>query len=103
MEAHRHFIDGTWVRTPERLPVINPFKATGSIARGQEAEIDAGVRAAQQALMALVSSRPWLAVASSFDYRDLLRRDAEQLTKLESEDVGKPLSLALHDVLLCTR
>jgi hypothetical protein len=52
MEAHHHFNDGTWVRTPERLPVINPSdgQVIGSIARGQEAEIDAGIRAAQQAL-----------------------------------------------------
>jgi aldehyde dehydrogenase (NAD+) len=34
---------------------------------------------------------------------ELIRRDAEKLAQTESEDVGKPLTLARNDVTVCAR
>lgn len=106
MTAQKNFIGGEWIASPQSLPVVNPSdgQTIGQIARGGAAEIDAAVKAAQSAmngewgrLDALSRGRLLLRLA------ELIRRDAERLARMESEDVGKPLTLARGDVTVCAR
>ncbi|TGE02268.1 aldehyde dehydrogenase family protein [Methylobacterium nonmethylotrophicum] len=106
MNAHQHFIGGTWTGGETTLPVINPShgQEMARIARGGAAEIDAAVKAGHAAmegewgrLDAASRGRLMLKLA------DLIRRDAEILAKMESEDVGKPMSLARNDAQVCAR
>ncbi|MCK1668932.1 aldehyde dehydrogenase family protein [Bradyrhizobium sp. 153] len=106
MDVHQHYIAGRWVASAKTLDVINPSDGTkiAEIARGGASEIDAAVAAAQAArkgplgkLDAVSRGRLLLKLA------ELIRRDAEKLAKLESEDVGKPMTVALGDVAVCAR
>ncbi|AWB19870.1 aldehyde dehydrogenase [Methylobacterium currus] len=106
MNAHQHFIGGAWTGSEATLPVINPShgQEMARIARGGAAEIDAAVKAGQAAmdgewgrLDAASRGRLLLKLA------ELIRRDAEILAQMESEDVGKPITLARNDAQVCAR
>ncbi|GJD66159.1 aldehyde dehydrogenase family protein [Methylobacterium frigidaeris] len=106
MNAHQHFIGGAWTGSEATLPVINPShgQEMARIARGGAAEIDAAVKAGHAAmdgewgrLDAASRGRLMLKLA------ELIRRDAEILAQMESEDVGKPLTLARNDAQVCAR
>lgn len=106
MNVHRHFIGGDWIGGVATLPVVNPSdgQVMAEIARGGAPEIDRAVAAAEAALagewgrLDAVSRGRLLTKLS-----ELIRRDAEALARLESEDVGKPLTLARGDVQVCAR
>ena len=106
MNAHGHFIGGAWLAAGATLPVINPSdgQPMAEIARGGAAEIDRAVVAAEAAM-----ASEWGALDAAARGRlllrlsDLIRRDAEKLARMESEDVGKPLSLARNDATVCAR
>ena len=106
MDAHRHFIGGGWIDGGATIPVINPSdgQVMAAIARGGAAEIDRAVAAGEAAMAGGwgrldAVSRGRLLLRLS----ELIRRDAEALARLESEDVGKPLTLARGDVQVCAR
>jgi aldehyde dehydrogenase (NAD+) len=103
---HQHYIGGAWFGAARSLPVINPSdgQVITHIARGTAADVDAAVKAAQAAL-----EGEWGRLTATARGRllcrlaELIRRDAENLTQMESEDVGKPLTLARSDVAVCAR
>jgi aldehyde dehydrogenase (NAD+) len=106
MTAPHHFIGGAWIAGTTELPVINPSdgQTVGNIARGGANEIDMAVKAAQAALdgewgrLDAVSRGRLLS-----RFAELIRRDSEMLARMESEDVGKPMTLARNDVAVCVR
>ena len=106
MKAHRHYIGGVWVDAAASLDVINPSdgERLATIARGTAADVDAAVNAARSAL-----AGTWGEMDATGRGRLLMRlsqlilRDQARLAQLESEDVGKPLSLAMSDVVACAR
>ncbi|MEE9336109.1 MAG: aldehyde dehydrogenase family protein [Granulosicoccaceae bacterium] len=102
------FINGCWVApaSGEQLNLSNP--STGAalcqIARGSDADIDAAVNAAQNALdgewgkaTALQRGR-WLATLGK-----LVQGRVEDLAVLEAQDVGKPLTQARADAVALAR
>lgn len=106
MDVHQNYIGGRWIASANTLPVVNPSDGAkmAEIARGGAAEIDAAVAAAQTAKAgawgstdALTRGRLMLKLA------ELIRRDCGKLAKTESEDVGKPLTLARNDAKVCAR
>ena len=105
-DMHGLFIGGAWREAADTLPAVDPSDGStiARIARGQAADIDAAVRAAQAALdgewgrlAAADRGRLMLRLAA------LIRRDAEALGRLESTDVGKPLRQGRADALACAR
>lgn len=106
MDVHQNYIAGRWVASSATLPVLNPSDGSkmAEIARGGAAEIDAAVAAGHAAragawgrMDALTRGRLMLKLA------ELIRRDAEKLAQMESEDVGKPITVARADALVCAR
>lgn len=106
MNAHQNFIGGAWAPATGTIEVLNPADGSviGHIARGGEAEVDQAVLAAEAAM-----DGEWGALDAASRGRllmklsQLIARDVERLAKLESDDVGKPLSLALNDARVCAR
>jgi len=106
MQTHQNYIGGRWVASADNLPIINPSdgREIGRIARGTADDVDAAVSAAQAA-----REGAWGALTAVERGRLLLRlsalilRDTEALARLESTDVGKPLSQARTDVIVCAR
>ncbi len=106
MESQQQFIGGEWRTASEGIPVINPSDGTvmARIARGTAADVDDAVRAAQAARAGEWGSLDATARGRLLcRFADLIRRDAEAIARIESEDVGKPLTLARNDVAVCAR
>ena len=101
-------IGGRWAppASGETLPVEDPStgEAMGAIARGGAADVDAAVDAAGAAL-----ASEWGALTATERGRVLSRigrfvaEEAERLARLESRDVGKPLSQARADARALAR
>ncbi|MDE0968644.1 MAG: aldehyde dehydrogenase family protein [Octadecabacter sp.] len=103
--AH-HLIGGTWTPANATIPVSDP--STGSplttIGRGTQADIDAAVTAAKNAL-----DGAWGAMTALDRGRILTRigkavlTHVDALSELESRDVGKPLTQAHADAVALAR
>lgn len=103
-----HFIGGEWITPSDKqtIPVINPSSGEtfGQLARGNKKDIDQAVNAAQSAL-----DGEWGKLSAS--ERGLLMKklaakileSADELTKLEVADVGKPVKQAKADAIACSR
>jgi aldehyde dehydrogenase (NAD+) len=103
-----HFIDNRSVRGAlgQTLPVIDP--ATGetydSLERGNAADIDAAVQAAQRCLHG-----PWARLSAAERGRLLMKlsakvaEHAEELAAIEQRDCGKPVKQARADALALVR
>ncbi|MBV1866124.1 MAG: aldehyde dehydrogenase family protein, partial [Rhodobacteraceae bacterium] len=102
------FINGQWVAPIEgrQLPLINPSDGTEicTIARGDAADIDAGVQAAANAM-----AGEWGRTSALERGRILIRigqlvlEHVAQLAEIEAADVGKPLTQARNDAIALAR
>jgi acyl-CoA reductase-like NAD-dependent aldehyde dehydrogenase len=100
---HRHFIDGAWRSSVSgrSFETVDPSteEVLGSVSRGDAADIDLAVRAADRAQREI-----WRRVAASergrllFRIADMLEQEAERFALLETLDVGKPVKESLGDV-----
>ena len=108
IDPSKCFIAGSWVGalSCETLPLINPSDGSTlcDIARGQSADIDAAVRAADAALAgawgkATAAERGRMLTGIGRAVLD----HVDELAQLEAMDVGKPLSQARADVLALAR
>lgn len=99
-------IGGRWLRSNATLPIENPSDGSvmGQIARGTAEHIDAAVTAAQTA-----RDGDWGRATATERGRILSRMATmvlartEELARLESLDVGKPLKQARADVIALAR
>ena len=102
------FIAGRWRRAANgaTLPIENPStgETIGNIARGTAADVDAAVTAARAA-----NTGAWGRATATERGRllarlgDLVKDNAEELARLEVQDVGKPLRQARTDALALAR
>ena len=102
------FIGGAWRAAAggQTLPLLNPSDGSGlcAIARGDAADIDAAVAAAQAAL-----AGDWGGLTAAERGRLLLKMSAlvlaqaDELARLEALDVGKPLKQGRADVVALAR
>ncbi|MFC5665239.1 aldehyde dehydrogenase family protein [Kitasatospora misakiensis] len=99
IEPGRLFIGGRWRESSSgsRTEVIDPStgRVATTVAEAGATDVDAAVRAAREAF----EQGPWVAMSGRERGRvlhriaQLIRENAEELTALESLDVGKPVSL----------
>jgi aldehyde dehydrogenase (NAD+) len=102
------FIGGRWVepQSGRRLPIEDPSRGItiGEIARGEAADIDAAVEAAERAL-----GGEWGRLTATERGRllmrlaDLVRDRVEELARIEAIDVGKPIKQGRADALALAR
>ncbi len=101
-------IDGKWVASVsgQTIDVINPCdgKSFTQIDRGNVADIDLAVAAAQRAL-----DGAWGKMTATERGRILMRfgelivKNAEEVAQIEARDTGKPLSVARADIVAVAR
>lgn len=104
-QAH-HLIGGAWIRGKATIQVTNPSDGTPltTIARGDAADIDAAIAAAQTA-----RDGDWGRMTASERGRILTKigqavlKHTETLAKIEAMDVGKPLTQARADAVALAR
>ncbi|MFC1416101.1 aldehyde dehydrogenase family protein [Streptacidiphilus cavernicola] len=92
------FVGGRWTGAAHGgvYPTVNPADGTviAEVADGSAADIDAAVRAARRAF----DEGPWPRMSGHERSRillavaDLIERDAEELARLDTADMGKPIS-----------
>jgi aldehyde dehydrogenase (NAD+) len=107
-DSEKCFIDGRWVepQSGRRLPLEDPSRGVeiGEIARGQGADIDAAVEAAERAL-----GGEWGKLTATERGRLLMKlaglvnERVDELARIEALDVGKPLKQGRADALAMAR
>jgi 1-pyrroline dehydrogenase len=102
IKRHEMFIGGEWVQSSaeEALPVVNP--ATGEtiaeIPKGTEEDVDRAVAAARKAFDEVwFDSTPGERQAMLLKLADAIDEHAEEIGRIESENVGKPFSSVMRD------
>ena len=104
-DALQNFIDGKWVdaQDGERFDVFNPATgaAIATAPHSKPADIDAAVAAARRTFD---EGTWWPGTAARrrgrilLNAADIVRREQERLSRLESLDVGKPIAEAREDI-----
>ncbi|MDR6858793.1 aldehyde dehydrogenase family protein [Variovorax guangxiensis] len=97
----RHFIDGKWIASlkEERIETFNPATGTvlATLSRGRAEDVDRAVRAARSAF-----EGPWRSFTPGarqqiiMRFAELFEKNFEELTLLESLDMGAPLQKRLR-------
>jgi 1-pyrroline dehydrogenase len=101
VQQHKNFIGGEWVGSDGgTMEVLNP--ATGEVIaevqRSTEADVDRAVEAAKRALPEWLEKTPKDRMELLLKLADLIDEHAEELGKLESLNVGKPMSIAVDEM-----
>jgi 1-pyrroline dehydrogenase len=98
VSQHKQFIGGEWVESSsgEMMEVLNP--ATGEtiaeVPRGTAEDVERAVEAAKKAWSEWQFKTPKDRMELLLKLADAIDENAEELTRLESQNVGKPMSIA---------
>jgi betaine-aldehyde dehydrogenase/aminobutyraldehyde dehydrogenase len=99
---HRMFINGDWsdATSGETTDVLNPAteEIIGAVPKGDESDVDRAVAAARAAFETWSLTTPAERSAALFKFADAIAGDAENLSSIESANVGKPKGTADFDV-----
>ncbi|HET8802847.1 MAG TPA: aldehyde dehydrogenase family protein [Marinobacter sp.] len=103
--SDRALIGGEWIATRTTLEVEGPShgEPISQIARCGAGEVDAAVRAAEQAFSGWSE---WTARRRGewlLAFADVIENDVDRLAALECADTGKPMSQARGDIGACAR
>jgi 1-pyrroline dehydrogenase len=102
---YQNFVGGEWVDgvEGETQEVINP--ATGEtiahVPRGSEADVDRAVEAAKRALPDWLETTPQERSEFLLKLAEAIDEHADELARVESENVGKPLPAARDELPVC--
>jgi aminobutyraldehyde dehydrogenase len=103
---HKNFVGGEWVDSLDggTMEVLNP--ATGEtiaeVPRSTEQDVGRAVDAAKKALPEWLETTPAERQEALLKLADLIDEHTEELAKLESVNVGKPLSYARDEMPVCS-
>jgi 1-pyrroline dehydrogenase len=103
---HKNFVGGEWVDSLDggTMEVLNP--ATGEtiaeVPASTEQDVARAVEAAKKALPEWLETTPAERQELLLKLADLLDENTEELAKLESTNVGKPLSYARDELPVCS-
>jgi 1-pyrroline dehydrogenase len=99
---HRMFINGDWsdATSGETTDVVNPAteEVIAAVPRGDESDVDRAVAAARAAFETWSLTTPAERSTALFKFADEIAADAENLSSIESANVGKPKGTADFDV-----
>src|SRR5436190_1183105 len=105
VSSHKNLVGGEWVDAleGETMEVLNP--ATGEtiaeVPRSAAKDVDRAVDAAKRALPEWLEATPGERGEVLLKLADLIDEHADELAKLESTNVGKPLSYARDEMPVC--
>ena len=96
------FIDGEWAdaASGETVEVVNPATEAviGEVPKGGEADVDRAAAAARGAFEEWSQTTPGERSTMLYRFADAVESHAAELSKVESENVGKPKGVADFDV-----
>ena len=95
---HKNFVGGEWVdsATGETMEVLNPAtgEAIAEVPRSSAEDVERAVEAARKALPDWLDKTPKDRMELLLKLADVIDEHAEELTQLESQNVGKPMAIA---------
>jgi betaine-aldehyde dehydrogenase/aminobutyraldehyde dehydrogenase len=98
----KNFVGGKWVEstTGETMEVLNPAtgEAIAEVPRGGEEDVERAVAAAAKAWEEWSTKTPKDRSELLLALADLIDEHADELTELESRNVGKPMSIARDEM-----
>ena len=100
--SYKNFVGGEWVEAVEgeTMEVLNP--ATGEVIaevpRGGEADVERAVEAARKALPDWLEKTPKDRMELLLRLADVIEANGEELARLESQNVGKPMWIARDEI-----
>jgi 1-pyrroline dehydrogenase len=106
VSRHQNFVAGEWVDAVDggTAEIINP--ATGEtiaeVPQGTEADVDRAVEAAKQALPEWLETTPQARSEMLLKLADAIEERADELARVESQNVGKPLPYAKDEMPVCS-
>jgi aminobutyraldehyde dehydrogenase len=99
---YKNFVGGEWVEstTGETMEVLNPAtgEAIAEVPRGGEKDVERAVAAAAKAWEEWSAKTPKDRSELLLALADLIDEHADELTELESRNVGKPMSIARDEM-----
>ncbi|MBA2296661.1 MAG: gamma-aminobutyraldehyde dehydrogenase [Actinobacteria bacterium] len=99
---HKNYVGGEWVEssTGETMPVVNPStgETIAEVPRGSAEDVTRVVAAAKKALPDWLEKTPKDRMELLLALADVIDENAEELTQLESQNVGKPMSIARDEM-----
>ena len=101
VQQHKNFIGGEWIESEGgTMEVLNPStgEVIAEVQRSTEADVDRAVEAAKRALPDWLEKTPRDRMELLLKLADVLDENAEELAKLESLNVGKPMSIVGDEV-----
>jgi 1-pyrroline dehydrogenase len=101
LPVYRNFVGGRWVEGSQGTSaVVNPANGAviGKVANSGAEDVDHAVEAAKAALAEWLDATPSERADLLLRLADVLEQNAEELARLESANVGKPLSLARGEI-----
>ena len=96
VQQHKNFIGGEWVESEGgTMEVLNPStgEVIAEVQRSTEADVDRAVEAAKRALPDWLEKTPKDRMELLLKLADVIDENADELAKLESLNVGKPMSI----------
>src|SRR5919205_3848519 len=106
VSSYKNFVGGEWVDSAsgETMEVLNP--ATGEtiadVPRGTAEDVDRAVDSAKRALPEWLETTPAERAEVLLKLADVLEANAEELARIESQNVGKPLAYARDELPVCS-
>ena len=100
--SYQNFVGGEWVDAAEggTMDVLNPStgETIASVPRGTQADVDRAVEAAKKALPEWLDTTPGERAEMLLKLADALDANADDLVRVESQNVGKPMSVAVDEI-----
>ncbi|MGZ4360061.1 MAG: gamma-aminobutyraldehyde dehydrogenase [Gaiellaceae bacterium] len=104
--TYKNFIGGEFVDaiSGETMDVLNPAtgETIGSVPRSGVEDVERAVEAAGRALPEWLETTPGERMEALLKLADVLDEHSEELARLESQNVGKPMSLARDEMPVCS-
>ena len=102
VSSYKNFVGGDWVDSAsgETMEVVNPStgETIAEVPRGTAEDVDRAVQAAKRALPEWLETTPGERAEVLLKLADLIDEHAEELARLESTNVGKPLPAARDEM-----
>jgi betaine-aldehyde dehydrogenase/aminobutyraldehyde dehydrogenase len=103
---YQNFVGGEWVDAAEgdTAEIINPStgETIAEVPQGTQADVDRAVEAAKRALPEWLETTPAERAEMLLKLADAIDANTEELARLESQNVGKPLPYARDEMPVCS-
>jgi aminobutyraldehyde dehydrogenase len=103
--SYQNFVAGKWVDAVEggTVEIVNPAtgEAIAQVPNGTQGDVDRAVAAAVEALPEWLETTPGERAEALLKLADAIDEHADELTQLESQNVGKPLAVAAEEMPVC--